>query len=337
MKRLAILLILLLPLAGFAQNQQDNNKCFTQVNGYTQVRMETNYKSNPNFYIRRTRLWIDGHIPYNGKGEFLFRTKVYFTKGDRNVRLMDAKVGYRYENFQLWVGQQVPDFGRQITQGDSKIPLGERARYNYYLTPGEEGLLRDIGVQAFYKFDSRGHVSLGYFNGYFANNYLSENYNFLITHRFTYDIIKKDNDFLALGYSVMYRRAVDLEMPKILTDTFTGNDFRYELEFEARLNKIDIEAGYVRALLKSDNGQFYSADGFYTNFNTYITNKDIAIVAVDYMSLPDNNETFEPWYVLGYSHLFKGNKVKLSINQWFQYTGSNIDTYTRMQLQIFLH
>ena len=129
-------------------------------------------------------------------------------------------------------------------------------------------------------------------------------------------------------------------MPKLFLDSFTGRDLRYELEFETRFFKTNVEMGFAQAFLRDvEKQQFYRSQGFYANINQYFTKKDIGIIGVDYLQLPGDKSLpvgDVPWFILGYSRLFHGDKVKLSVNQWVKYDNSSFDTFSRIQFQVFI-
>ncbi len=311
-----------------------------QINGYTQIRMETNYKSNPIFYIKRIKLWLTGKIAGDNNQEFLYKTQVFFSKTTPKPLLLDARLGYKYNNFTLWVGQQVVDYGRQTNKGDTKILMGDRARYYYTLTPDAEACLRDVGIQAFYKVENNGHISIGYFNGTFSNVYKNPNYSSMITNRFVYDVSLFDKGTITLDYSLMYRYANNLMFSRSLgTIPFSGKDLRGEFATELKIWKFDIETAYNYAQFISNTDTVYKASGYYLLFNTFVTNKDVVVLAIDQMDLPKFTSIYSslPYYGIGYSHLFKGQKVKLTLYNWIHKLGyDNWDYITGVQFQMYI-
>ncbi len=334
MKRFGILLTLVLvSLMGYSQEKKTPQPFI--IDGYIQVRGATNYQSNPNFYLRRIKIWMKNTPQNKPYGDFLYKIKIFFTKGNKLPTLFDAQVGYKYKNFSIWMGQQVIDFGRQITLGDAKIYMGERARLNYYLSPGAESVLRDIGLQAFYHFNNkRGHISFGYFNGYFANTYMDYNKCFMFNHRLSYNIINHKKNYLNFQYSLSYRKADSLYFKKLIGSIpFSGTDIRTEIAMEARYGIMFLEAAYNKAWLLSETNN-YIADGFYAFLNTFVTPKDVVILAVDNLNTPlMPNSTM---YGIGYSHLFNGHRTKLTINHWITPANNQLSHYTFVQMQIFL-
>ena len=300
-------------------------------NGYLQYRFSNNYLDQTEFSVRRAKFWLNGLLPetsgtwsYKIQANFLQQTKYQFL-------LQDVLVSYKINNFEITAGQFVLDYGLQRKQPDYEIPLDERANVINALVPGAETMARDIGIEL--KIDNKktGSFSLGFFNGNGANNVTNKR-NFLLVNRGRL-LFANNNDLqLELGYNLSYRKAHNLEFSKIFGSSyaFTGNDFRFGFEGKLNIGNLELQSEYLEAHLGNQR-----ASGYYALADYTIAAKNLLTLSVERLN-DLNPSTFDnSWYIIGYSYLVKGNDIKISLDNKFQFTSNKTNSLTVLQIQYF--
>ena len=302
-------------------------------NGYLQFRFSDNYLDQTNFSIRRAKFWLNGSIPGND-GNWSYKLQANFHQQVKfQFLLQDVLVNYEINNFEVTAGQFVPNFSLQRKQPDYVIPLDERANVVNALVPGAETMARDIGVEL--KLDDRktGSFSLGFFNGNGANT-VSNQRNFLYVNHGNLFILHNSDSKLELGYSLSYRNAHNLQFSKILGNnfSFTGNDFRFGFEEKFNIGNFELQSEYIEAHL--GNRKAY---GYYALADYLFASKNLVSLAVEQLNDLNSSTANNPWYTIGYSYLVKGNDIKFSLDNKFQFTSNKTNSLTIIQIQYFFN
>lgn len=302
-------------------------------NGYLQTRFADDFRSNTSFSIRRAKLWIDGQTPVDTSLRFrvqgLFR---YQTSG--TFMLQDAYGEYRLPFGFVRAGQFVPDFSLERSQADAYIPLIERASVVNALIPGDT-YARDIGAELVLEPKRSGfHTSFGIFNGNGSNTKSNEDRQFLYTNRTIYEIRFTDNLSWISGFSVAYRDKRNLAFPSILPSgaIYSGKDFRWGLETHLKSDRWEIQGEYIQADLanQKSNGYYAFADYDFDNMNELaMSTEKLQVLIPSYSN--------KPWYIVGYSHFFNGQKEKVMVDARTQYLNDRTNYGATIQLQIFFN
>ena len=309
-------------MSALAQQKND-------VNGYLQYRFTDNYLDQTNFSIRRAKLWAEGTLPLNLQ-EWGYKVQAqFYNKQNFLFQLQDAFLTYSISSFKITAGQFVPEFTMQRKQSDYLIPFTERANVITYLVPSSETMGRDIGVQADYK-EKYGGISFGFFNGNGANT-VSNKRNFLLTNRGYFNYNNNSNE-LQFGYSLSYRKDNGLVFSNILgsSTNFSGKDFRYGFDFRIKLSVFEFQSEYLEGHLGSKK-----AKGFYALADYLITNKNLIAVSIEQLNDLNPSTVDKPWYKVGYSYLIKGNFIKISLDNQFQFLNDKTNVMTTLQVQYF--
>ena len=318
--------LLALGTASFAQQK-------VNWNGYMQYRFSDNYLNQTEFSVRRAKFWVNGLIPeedgswsYKLQANFLQQVKYQFL-------LQDVLVNYKINNFEVTAGQFVPDFSLQRKQPDYAIPLDERADVVNALVPGTETMARDIGVELKLDDSKTGSFSFGFFNGNGANT-VSNQRNFLYVNRGSLFLLNNPESKLELGYNLSYRDAHNIQFSKIYGNNyaFTGNDFRFGFEGELNLGAFELQSEYIEAHLGNQK-----AYGYYALADYLIASKNLLTLSVEQLYDLNPSTIDDPWYVIGYSYLIKGNNIKISLDNKFQFASNKTNALTTLQIQYFFN
>lgn len=330
MKNIFLILILFTGFYGYSQGSQTGEK--VKWNGYTQLRASTNLMDNTSAMVRRLKFWIKS--PDEFSQHWSYKVQVLFSSWKQErLFLQDVKFNYKTGNFSIDMGQFVPTYSLQWTQPDYLIPALERAKVvNALHTDGSLGV-RDIGVQLnYHSKNNLLETHLGLFNGYGIKEYRFNHNGFMVSHKTAYNIFfnKKKVQF---GYSLQYRKADNLKIPKVLPDWvyYSGNDYRYNLFVRYESRQFRLQAEYLTAYLNDD-----LAYGYYI-LSSYNWRKNQIVASYEYYKdmIKENNK---PYYRLGYNYLIKKNKIKLFLDNYFQILDGAIDNYTgSIQLQFFFN
>lgn len=307
---LIIFALLISLIAGSLQAQDKKENNLINWQGYAQIRGSSDLDSVYNFSVNRLKFWVAG-VHDLGNGQFIWHAKVlYSSKEGKNPALLDGYLGYKINNWQVLVGQQIPDFSLQRSQPDYLIAENLRTRTVATLVPGSTSLGRDLGIQVKRSFNNqKGHLSIGIFNGTGANNITLSGNHYLLTSRLVYRVI--DNPwYLNLGTSLMQRSFENQTFIPITIDPaeHTGNDSRYGFEVETGNKNWQFQAEYIAVKLTAQNTY-----GAYVHGQRLLGDKHLIFINVeDYQNDWQNSHT--QYYTLGYSYHFAGDIAKITID-----------------------
>ncbi len=314
----------------FAQNQAVLQP---QFNGYMQLRAYSDFGNYYNFSLRRLKLWVKSKP--DSISHWAYKVQVVTSSLKNEVFVLeDVKATYHNKNFSINFGQFVPQFSLERFQSDYKLPVLERADVIKRLIPNGTLGVRDIGIEIGWHNNAKNLSSyLGIFNGYGIKQFRLENQGFLLTHK-TQLALPLAQFSVKTGYSLQYRQAKNLQLPKILPDTvlFTGKDMRFNLFFMVKSQNLLFQSEYIRAFLNEK-----TAWGYY--FLAAYSIKKSQFVA-SYGTYHDliGSTTDLPNFRFGYNYLIKGNKIKLSFDNYFELSNFSPHNYqASVQLQVFLH
>ncbi len=302
-------------------------------NGYLQFRFSDNYINQTEFSVRRAKFWLNGSIPeqegtWSYKLQAIFHQQVKF-----QFLLQDVLVSYKINNLDVTAGQFVPNFSLQRKQPDYVIPLDERANVVNALVPGAETMARDIGVELKLGDNKNGSFSFGFFNGNGANN-VSNQRNFLYVNHASLYFIHHSESKLELGYNLSYRAAHNLKFDKIFGNnfSFSGNDLRFGIEGKFNLGEFEFQSEYIEAHLGN-----LKAYGYYALADYLINSKNLITLSIEQLNDLNLSTIDDPWYVIGYSYLVKGNDIKVSLDDRVQFGTNKTNTLTTLQIQYFFN
>lgn len=301
-------------------------------NGYLQYRFTDNYVNQEAFSVRRAKFWVNGTLPEENHAWSYKLQAMFHQLAQFDFLLQDVYVNYKASDFEITGGQFVPDFSLQRKQPDYQIPLAERAAVVNALVPTAETMARDIGIEATLNENHVGSISLGFFNGNGANT-ISNKKNFLYVQRSTFSLLHADVT-LQLGYNLSYRNATSIQCAKMLgpNASFAGNDFRFGFEERFTLRGFELQSEYIEAHLGARK-----ASGFYALANYLITPTHQVTLSAEQLKDLNSSTDDNPWYIMAYTHLIKGNQVKVSLENRFQFTHSKTNAQTTVQFQYFFH
>jgi hypothetical protein len=336
--RLTILVFLLAVQVGFAgglgkQKPKPTDKVVWH--SYLQLWTNTNFDGSYTMALRRLKFWLGSGPAFSD--HWSFKVQALFTSlGHEKFFLQDVFGQYRNHSgvSSIRFGQFIPKYSLQRFQPDYMIPSVERANViNATIPDGTLGV-RDMGFQYNLKAaQKRLELNFGIFNGYGIKDYRLKYKGYLLTHNLSYTI-KKPKALWKLGYSVMYRKAVDLPLKHVLPDSvlFTGNDFRFDLYAMFNSKYFDLQAEYLNTWL---NGQHVY--GYYGLATIKINPKNEFYVSYDKYKDLINSRDDHPWYIAGYNYLFKKHDLMLTLDTRFRKDKGNLKNITTLQFQIFFH
>jgi len=319
------LILIFISQSTFSQD----TKQFMTFNGYTQLRFTENFNDINSFSLRRLKFWVKSSPDFSKHWAYKIKTTLSSNKDEKFV-LQDVKIIYKTGNFKINIGQIVPEFSLQRFQPDYRMPLTERAPVVNALIPNGSLGDWDIGVETYYNSKNKMlETWAGVFNGYGIKEYKFKNSGLLLTHK---TAIHFFNNHFQTGYSIMYRKADNLEISKLLPASiiYSGDDFRYNLFAQYQTKKINVQAEYFYAKLEN-----YKAKGYYV-LSSINFNKSQAVVS--YNKYEDTIDTTcdDPIIHLGYNYLINKNKLKMMLDNSFQLSDGNVKNYSvSIQLQIF--
>ncbi len=303
-------------------------------NGYLQTRFSDNFLDNAGFSVRRAKLWVEGPAPVDSNLFFRIQGIFRYQTGG-TFMLQDVYGEYKLPFGFIRAGQFVPDFSLERSQSDAYLPLIERAAVDNALVPAADAYARDVGAEIVFQPDGSGfHASFGVYNGNGGNMKSNEDRQFLYTNRTTYDISFTNNISWTNGFSISYRDKKNLTFPGILGNgkTFSGRDFRWGLETHLRARVWEVQGEYIQADL--ENQKSY---GYYAFAGYKVDSMNEIVISTE--KLQDLNPSClpAPWYIVGYSHFFNGQKEKVMIDARGQNTGSGTNYGTTVQFQLFFN
>lgn len=326
---IVLLPLFILPLGACAQESISPKASW---NGYTQLRLSSNFDDNTSFMLRRMKLWVKSTPEFSE--HWSYKVQVVITSLlQESLFFQDAKLTYTKGLFSFDFGQFIPAYSLQWSQPDWKIPTIERALAINRITPNGTMGVRDIGTQV--NFKTKNNVlesSLGIFNGYGIKEYRFNNQGYMITQKTALNL-KFENQTIKLGYSLLYRNADKLQIKNVLPDSvlFSGNDFRYNIFASYQYKFFAFQAEYLKANLEDQ-----TSDGYYflTSFNIKERNQIVLSYEKYNDLITETNNA--PYIHLGYNFLFNKQKLMLFFDNFFQFTNGEIQNYiASLQLQIF--
>ncbi len=321
-----IFLFFYLPFGTFAQEHFAPK---VEWNGYTQLRFTSDFNDENSFALRRMKLWVNSAPNFSEQWSFHIQTKVSSFQ-DEEFLLQDVLVTYRQEKFKFNMGQFVPEYSLQRFQSDYQIPLTERADVINALVPNGTLGVRDIGVEGNYSSSGKTMETwLGVFNGYGVKDYRSDNAGIMLTHKTNLHFF---DSHLLTGYSIMYRKADNLQLLKILPDElrFSGHDFRYNLFAKLQLKNFHIQSEYLFANLSGN-----TADGYYILATLNRGKNQWAASWNQYNDLIEGADNSSIVH-LGYNYLSNGDKLKFMFDNGAQIRNGSLKNYfATIQLQVF--
>ena len=302
--------------------------------GYTQLRYQTDYRAESGFSVRRAKLWIHGPVPIQKNLTFKVQA-IFHAKNHGALDLQDVFGEYRFRFAALRFGQMVPDFSLQRHQPDFVIPPVERGKIIQNLIPSAETGARDIGLLLMLHSGGNNlNSSFGVFNGNGGNQVKNEDTNFLFTHRTRLQIALAQDISLTPGFSLGYRKTNGLAFKKITgsSNLFSGRDWRWGAELHLSGRRWEIQSEYLTVNLADDR-----AEGFYILGDWYFSPKNQLVLSTEkYQDLSAKTDD-SPWYILGLNHYFAGDKAKLMFDSRFQFTETETNYLTTLQIQLFFN
>ena len=303
-------------------------------NGYLQYRFSDNYLDQTNFSVRRAKFWMFENLPLESGDSWNYKLQaIFYQQVKYNFLLQDVLVNYKTKGFEFTAGQFVPDFSMQRKQPDYVIPLVERSIAVNSLVPAAETMARDIGIEAKLNNNKLGSLSVGLFNGNGANN-VSKQRNFLYVNRGTLFLLNNSESKLELGYNLSYRDAKDIQFSKIFGNnySFTGKDFRFDIEGKLNLGDFELQSEYIKAHLGGKK-----AYGYYILADYLIASKHLAAISVEQLNDLKPETSNNLWYIVSYSFLAKENDIKFTLDNRFQFSNNKTNSLTTIQLQYFFN
>jgi hypothetical protein len=299
--------------------------------GYTQLRFSTNFSNVHSFSLRRLKLWIVPKTNFSKHWDFKIQTTLTSLKNEAFF-LQDVMLRYKKGSFSVKMGQFTPEYSLERFEHDYSLPVAERSIVIDRLIPNATLGVRDIGFEGAYKSPSGIFETwMGIFNGYGIKEYRFDNTGIMLTHKTTFHLLKKH---WITGYSIMYRRGDQLAIPKVLPDgaRFTGDDFRFNLFSKIHWSTLSFQTEYFYA-----NINHRYADGYYF-MGVWTKNKQsIAASYNQYTDLIDDTPD-DPEIHLTYSYLFKGDRIKLMLDNGVKLGDHSIyDYFLLVQFQFFIN
>jgi len=331
---LTTIVLILVTLNGFAQKPASPTDKI-EWHGYTQFWVNTDFDNSYNLSLRRLKFWLGSRPAFSD--HWSFKVQALFTSlGHEKIFLQSAFGQYRNKSgiSSIRFGQFIPQFSLQRFQPDYLIPSVERANVINTLIPNGTLGVRDLGFQYTLKAAKKHlEVNFGFFNGYGIKEYRLNNSGYLLTHNLSYTV-KRKNALWKFGYSVMYRKAVNLQLKHVLPDSvfFTGNDFRCDVYALFNSRYFDLQAEYLNAWINGDR-----AFGYYALATIKANKKNEIYLSYDKYDDLIGSTTNNPWYIAGYNYKIKGDSLMLTLDTRFRNDGGSLKNITSLQFQMFFH
>lgn len=303
--------------------------------GYAQFWANTNFDNSYSVALRRLKFWMGSGPTFSD--HWSFKVQALFSSSEHEKFFLQDVFG-QYSNksgiSSVRFGQFIPQFSLQRFQPDYLIPSVERANViNAAIPDGTLGV-RDLGFQYTLK-AAKKHLELnfGVFNGYGIKQYRLNYSGYMLTHNLSYTV-KGKTSLWKFGYSLMYRKAMDLPLKHILPDSvlFTGNDFRCDVYALFSSKHFDIQAEYLNAWLNG-NRMF----GYYALATGKINKKNEVYLSYDKYNDLISTTVDHPWYIAGYNYLIKNHDLMLTLDTRFKNDDGRLKNITSFQFQIFFH
>ncbi len=331
MKRWIVLCLLWVVLGAQAQTTVAHQP--VEVDGYVQIRGNTDGQGSAEFLLRRLKLWLRSTPDFSRHWAFKIQT-TFSAYHREKFFLQDVKLKYRNGRFSLDIGQFVPRFSLQRSQHDYHIAPLERARVINVLIPDGTLGVRDVGLQLNYHSpNSRFSSHLGIFNGYGIKEYRVQNKGFLLTHQTRAKLNLPRVGQFTLGYSLQYRRAENLPLYLIFPDTvrYTGKDVRANLFVAWKLSHFRVQGEIIRAWFDRETAFGYYLLGVFT----FSKHQWLASLEKYRDAIPETTDV--PFCRLGYNFLLKQEKIRFSLDYHFQIEHHRaVNSRFSLQLQFFL-
>lgn len=312
-------------------SMESNESKAMDLNGYVQPRFTTDYQNKAGFSVRRAKLWLKGQTDFDK--HFGYKIQGLYKTGNAHMLLLqDAYANYDWSWGLVKAGLFVPAFSLQRSQFDPTNPSLERGAIINALIPGAETLARELGVETqISSKDSHFLTTLGVFDSKGIDFKFNEGKNFLITHRTYYELTFSKIIF-HLGYSLSYRNVNNLSFKKIFGNdsSYSGNDFRWDIESRIYNDKFSIQAEYLQTNLC---GQI--AKGFYSLADYTINKKHQIVLYIDKYQDLDPKTNDNPWYGLGYNYIINGIKAKILTETKLQLVDNKTNIQSIIQLTLF--
>jgi hypothetical protein len=137
-----------------------------------------------------------------------------------------------------------------------------------------------------------------------------------------------------LGYNLSYRDAHNFQFCKIFGNNylFTGNDFRFGFEGKLNLGNFELQSEYIQADLGAEK-----AHGYYVLADYIFADENLLILSVEQYNDLNPLTIDNTWYIVGYSYLIKGNDIKISLDNKFQFTNNKTNSLSTLQIQYFFN
>ncbi len=331
---LITLLLILATLPGFAQ-QADRPTDKVVWHSYAQFWANTDFDNSYSVSLRRLKFWIASGPAFSKNWSFNVQA-LFSSLAHEKFFLQNVFGQYRNNSgvSSIRFGQFTPKFSLQRFQHDYLIAALERARVINYAIPNGTLGVRDLGIQYTLKAAQKHlEVNFGVFNGYGIKQYRINYSGYMLTHNLSYTI-KKANSSWKFGYSLMYRKAEDLQLKHILPDSvlFTGNDFRCDVYALFSNKHLDIQAEYLNGWL--NGGRLY---GYYALATVKINKKNETYLSYDKYSDLISTTDGHPWYIAGYNYLIKNHNLMLTLDTRFRKENGSLRNITSFQFQMFFH
>jgi phosphate-selective porin len=328
MRYLLLTILSIVHLVGLAQN---TNKSPLSWHGYSQIRFTSNVNDVNSFAIRRLKLWVNSAPNFNDHWSYKLQTTITSLQNEKFF-LQDVAAFYHTRNLKINLGQFVPHYSLQRFQPDFTNALAERSTVIDALIPNGSLGVRDIGAEINYTSSTKNiQTWIGIFNGYGIKEYRFDNSGILLTHKTIFHILSQH---VATGYSIMYRKADQLQLGSILPDSvlFSGNDFRYNLFGQFQANKVQFQAEYLWATIANK-----IADGYYILVTLNLGKNQLAASWNQYRDLIKSTND-APSVHLGYNYMFDQNKLKIMLDNGVQINdGIAQDYFAIIQFQLLIN
>jgi len=277
------------------------------------------------------KFWLTSAKGFNNHWGFKIQTTIS-SNHNESFLLQDVYATYQLHKVKLRIGQFVPEFSLQRFQPDYVVPLAERSAVVNALIPNGSLGARDIGLEGGYTGPGKKlQTWLGVYNGYGIKRYQLNYQGILLTQKTAF--LYADNHLYS-GYSVMYRKADQLQLKSVLPDSvlFTGNDIRFNIFTRFITGKWQFQAEYFRASLEQK-----MADGYYILASLTLSKNQIVTSWNKYNDLIANTDN-NPVIHFGYNRLVNGNKLKLMVDDGIRFTRQSIDNqFLTLQMQLFFN
>ncbi len=328
-------IVLVISILYFTSPAQKSENIFrqTEFNAYSQIRFSVNFDDNFNFSLRRLKMWLKSAPDFSEHWSYKIQV---ITSGSKKEMffLEDAKIGYKTGIWSFDFGQFVPQYSLQRFQSDYRLPVIERAKAVDCIIPNGTLGVRDAGIQATVKTENNAvQSSIGVFNGYGIKEYRFNNKGVMLTNKTVFNI-PFENGNLQTGWSGQFRKAENLKIPEVLSDSvlFSGDDLRYNFFVNYVYKNFKIQGEYLTAFFDKEK-----SEGWYL-LSSLILNKknEIVFAYEDYKDLISETDDL-PYFHIGYNYLINSYKLKLFFDNYFQINNNSIQNYTAsVQLQVFL-